>query len=73
MATIELYKDKINNMSNYIQQAKNAVSDFCVDLSALKSRACSHKNSIKNHGKHDNSQKNSIKFIITSKNFSETL
>lgn len=38
MATIELYKDKINNMSNYIEQAKNAVSDFCVDLSALKSK-----------------------------------
>ena len=38
MATIELYKDKINSMSNYIQQAKNAVSDFCVDLSALKSK-----------------------------------
>jgi len=38
MATIELYKDKINSMSNYIEQAKNAVSDFCVDLSALKSK-----------------------------------
>jgi hypothetical protein len=38
MATIELYKDKINSMSNYIQQAKNAVNDFCVDLSALKSK-----------------------------------
>ena len=38
MATIELYKDKINSMSNYIQQAKNAVSDFCIDLSALKSK-----------------------------------
>ena len=25
-------------MSNYIEQAKNAVSDFCVDLSALKSK-----------------------------------
>lgn len=38
MATIELYKDKINSMSNYIEQAKTAVSDFCVDLSALKSK-----------------------------------
>ena len=38
METIELYKDKINSMSNYIEQAKNAVSDFCVDLSALKSK-----------------------------------
>ena len=38
MATIELYKNKINSMSNYIEQAKNAVSDFCVDLSALKSK-----------------------------------
>ena len=38
MATIELYKDKINSMSNYIEQAKNAVSDSCVDLSALKSK-----------------------------------
>ena len=38
MATIELYKDKINSMSNYIEQAKNAVSDFCLDLSALKSK-----------------------------------
>lgn len=35
MATIELYKSKINNMSNYINQAKSAVGDFCVDLSAL--------------------------------------
>ena len=38
MATIELYKSKINNMSNYINQAKSAVGDFCVDLSALKSK-----------------------------------
>lgn len=38
MATIELYKSKINNMSNYIEQAKYAVGDFCVDLSALKSK-----------------------------------
>ena len=38
MATIELYKDKINNMSNYIEQAKSAVNDFCTDLSALKSK-----------------------------------
>ena len=38
MATIELYKDKINSMSNYIQQAKNAVNDFGVDLSVLKSK-----------------------------------
>lgn len=38
MATIELYKSKINNMSNYIDQAKSAVGDFCVDLSALKSK-----------------------------------
>ena len=38
MATIELYKDKINSMSNYIEQAKSAVSDFCVDLSALKTK-----------------------------------
>ena len=38
MATIELYKDKINSMSNYIEQAKSAVNDFCVDLSALKSK-----------------------------------
>ncbi len=38
MATIELYKDKINSMSNYIEQAKSAVSDFCTDLSALKKK-----------------------------------
>ena len=38
MATIELYKSKINNMSNHINQAKSAVGDFCVDLSALKSK-----------------------------------
>lgn len=33
MATIELYKSKINNMSNYINQAKSAVGDlawFCL-------------------------------------------
>ena len=35
MASIELYKSKINSMSNYIAHAKSAVSDFCVDLSAL--------------------------------------
>ena len=38
MASIELYKSKINSMSNYIAQAKSAVSDFCVDLSALKKK-----------------------------------
>ena len=38
MASIELYKSKINSMSNYISQAKSAVSDFCVDLSALKKK-----------------------------------
>ena len=38
MSSIELYKDKINSMSNYIEQAKNAVSDFCLNLSALKSK-----------------------------------
>ncbi len=38
MSTIELYKDKINSMSNYIEQAKTAVSDYCTDLSALKSK-----------------------------------
>ena len=35
-------------------------------------RACSHKNSIKNHSEHDDSKKNDIEFIITSENFSET-
>ena len=38
MATIELYKDKINSMSNYLSQAKTAVNGFCTDLSALKSK-----------------------------------
>ena len=38
MASIELYKNKINSMSNYIAQAKSAVSDFCTDLSALKKK-----------------------------------
>ena len=38
MASIELYKSKINSMSNYIAHAKSAVSDFCVDLSALKKK-----------------------------------
>lgn len=38
MSTIELYKDKINSMSNFIEQAKTAVSDYCTDLSALKSK-----------------------------------
>ena len=38
MAAIELYKNKINNMSNYMEQAKSAVSGYCVDLSALKSK-----------------------------------
>lgn len=38
MATIELYKDRINSMPNYIAQAKSAVNDYCVDLSALKSK-----------------------------------
>ena len=35
-------------------------------------RACSHKKSIKNHSQHDDREKNGIKFIIASKNFSET-
>lgn len=36
-------------------------------------RACSHKNSIKNHSRHDDSKKNNIKFIITSTDFAKTL
>lgn len=46
MATIELYKSKINNMSNYINQAKSAVGDFCVDLSALKNRKFSESTAV---------------------------
>ena len=38
MASIELYKSKINSMSSYIAQAKSAVSDFGADLSALKKK-----------------------------------
>ena len=37
------------------------------------SRACSHKNSIKNHSEHDNRKKNNIEFIVTSADFSKTL
>ncbi len=36
-------------------------------------RACSHKNSIQNHSRHDDSKKNNIKFIITGANFAKTL
>ena len=36
-------------------------------------RACSHKNSIKNHSEHDNRKKNNIEFIVTSADFSKTL
>ncbi len=35
-------------------------------------RACSHKNSIKNHSGHNDSKKNNIKFIIMSKDFAKT-
>lgn len=35
-------------------------------------RVCSHKNSVKNHSKHNHSDKSSIKLIITSENFSKT-
>ena len=34
-------------------------------------RACSHKNGIKNHSQHNDSKKNNIKFIITSKDFAK--
>lgn len=34
-------------------------------------RACSHKNGIKNHSKHNGSQKNNIKFIIASTDFAK--
>ena len=44
MATIELYKDKINSMSNYIEQAKNAVSDFCVIDCQVKCNTIREKN-----------------------------
>lgn len=34
-------------------------------------RACSHKNGIKNHSQHNDSKKNNIKFIITSEDFAK--
>ena len=34
-------------------------------------RACSHKNSVKDHGKHNDGKKNGIQLIITGKNFTE--
>ena len=43
-----------------------------LDSRLMEIRACSHKNSIKNHSEHDDSKKNDIEFIITSENFSET-
>ena len=35
-------------------------------------RACSHKNSVKNHGKHNHRKENGTALIITGKNFPET-
>ena len=35
-------------------------------------RACSHKNSVKNHGKHNHRKENGTELIITGKNFPET-
>lgn len=46
-------------------------NDYLTIMEAF--RACSHKNSIKNHSKHDNRKKNNIKFIVTSVDFSKTL
>ena len=34
-------------------------------------RDCSHKNSVKDHGKHNDGKKNGIQLIITGKNFTE--
>lgn len=46
-------------------------NDYLTIMEAF--RACSHKNSIKNHSKHDNRKKNNIKFIVTSADFSKRL
>ena len=46
---------------------------FKLNADTLPTRACSHKNSIKNHSKHDNRKKNNIEFIVTSADFSKTL
>ena len=57
-----------------------AISIFAIDKRVSRSkfndcwtRACSHKNSIKNHSEHDNRKKNNIEFIVTSADFSKTL
>ena len=61
-APAQAYVDAIQN-SKTIQ----------LKLKLDQARACSHKNSIKNHSKHDNRKKNNIEFIVTSADFSKTL
>ena len=53
----------------------NRTDILCLDSTSIKvhPRACSHKNSIKNHSEHDNRKKNNIEFIVTSADFSKTL
>lgn len=53
-------------------QLQEALLDERIAKPVEEVRACSHKNSIKNHSEHDDSKKNDIEFIITSENFSET-
>lgn len=49
-------------------------TNIMIDMEEIrnKARVCSHKNSVKNHSKHNHSDKSSIKLIITSENFSKT-
>ena len=55
------------------QTTRTTTTTTSVANSKKYTRACSHKNSIKNHSKHDNRKKNNIEFIVTSADFSKTL
>ena len=54
-------------------QMGRTIMEAWIDGHYFISRACSHKNSIKNHSEHDNRKKNNIEFIVTSADFSKTL
>ena len=64
----EEYLRRLEKHENIIQNI-NRIAQSVIEP---ETRACSHKNSIKNHSEHDDSKKNDIEFIITSENFSET-
>lgn len=67
---------KVYKTNEFIQKARfdlTLTQQKLILYAISKIRACSHKNSIKNHSEHDNRKKNNIEFIVTSADFSKTL